>query len=206
MNGFANGWLVRPERAGTMQISLRWTPQRFVWIGFAASALAVARVPRARGGGPAIGAGTNEPADDLAEPPRLTSPFAALGSSPSTAALVALALGAGVVTSLFSRPWIGVIVGLACLVAARVSGARIVFTAGAPLALALARITRFDDLAWLAVALLVADLATEWVRARSATSNDGRGDTRFVVTVCVRWRAAYVRPGRSTSACGPSTR
>ena len=171
VNGFANGWLVTPEHAGTMRISLQWTPQRFVWFGFAASALAVLAcivlvVLGWRRRGP------NEPAGDfadsaLAEPPRLTSPFAALGSSPSTAALVALALGAGVVTALFSRPWIGVVVGLACVVAARVSGARIVLTAGAPLALALARITRFDDLAWLAVALLVADLATEWVRARS---------------------------------------
>jgi hypothetical protein len=163
VNGFANGWLVTPARAGTMDISLQWTPQRYVWFGFAVSALVVlacvvlAVRGRRRPRGP----------DDLADPPRLTSPFRALGTSPSAAALVALALGAGVVTALGSRPWVGVVVGLACVLVARVADARIVFTAGAPVALALARISRFDDFAWLAVALVVADLATGWVRSRS---------------------------------------
>ena len=41
VNGFANGWLVRPKGAGTIAISLRWTPQRFVWIAFGLSIVAV---------------------------------------------------------------------------------------------------------------------------------------------------------------------
>jgi hypothetical protein len=104
---------------------------------------------------------------DLADPPRLASPFDALGSAPSTRALVALAIGAGIGTALFSRPWIGLVVGVAVVVASRVAGGRIVLTAGAPVALALARMTTFDDLGWLAIALLAADLVTEWVRVRS---------------------------------------
>jgi hypothetical protein len=171
VNGFANGWLVTPSRAGTMEITLQWTPQRFVWFGLAVSAAAIVaclvlvalawrRGRRGRGASPAGD-------DPLADEPVLASPFAALGVNPSTAAVVVLAIGAAVGTAMFSRPWIGLVVGVGCVVVCRVSGARILFTAGAPLALALARITTFDDLGWLAIALLAADLAVEWVRIRS---------------------------------------
>src|SRR5262249_22741905 len=121
VNGFANGWLVTPARAGTMDISLQWTPQRYVWFGFVVSALVVLacfvpvvlgrRGPRGR--------------HAFADEPLLSSPVRALGTSPSAAALVALALGAGVVTALGSRPWIGVVVGLTCVLVARVADARI---------------------------------------------------------------------------------
>jgi arabinofuranan 3-O-arabinosyltransferase len=168
VNGFANGWLVTPSGAGTMDISLQWSPQRFVWFGFAVSIVAIVACLalvvvgwRRRNREPADG-----PPDTLADTPMLRSPFAYLGTTPSAGVLAALVVGAGVATALFSRPWIGVVVGVACVVAARVARARILLTAGAPLALALARITEFDDLAWLAVALLAADLATGWVRER----------------------------------------
>jgi hypothetical protein len=87
-------------------------------------------------------------------------------------------VGAAIGTALFSRPWIGIVVGVAALVAATVARGRILLTAGAPLALAFARITRFDDLAWLAVALLAADVVTWWLRERrrrreTATSSPG---------------------------------
>jgi len=57
-------------------------------------------------------------------------------------------------------------VALHAMVAAFTVQSYFLLTAGAPLALAAARITRFDDLAWLAVALLAADLATWWLRER----------------------------------------
>jgi hypothetical protein len=171
VNGFANGWLVTPRRAGTMEITLQWTPQRFVWFGLAVSVVAVlaclvllAVAWRRRRRRDDAG---REGDDPIADPPVLASPFASLGGSPSTAAVVVLAVGAAVGTALISRPWIGLVVGAACVVAARVSGGRILFTAGAPLALALARLTTFDDLGWLAIALLAADLVTAWVRVRS---------------------------------------
>jgi arabinofuranan 3-O-arabinosyltransferase len=168
VNGFANGWLVIPRGAGTFSMELRWTPQRWVWLGFVVSIVAVLACiailvvawRRRRNGAPA------DAAQRLGELPTLWSPFHYPGSAPSTAALVALAIGAAVATSLFSRPWIGVVVGLAAAVAVRVGRGRILLTAGAPLALALARITRFDDLAWLAVALVAVDLVTWWVRDR----------------------------------------
>lgn len=39
VDGFANGWLVQP-RTDSFTVELRWTPQRTVWWGLAASALA----------------------------------------------------------------------------------------------------------------------------------------------------------------------
>ena len=39
VNGYANGWLVHPT-AGTFSVTLRWTPQRTVWIALGVSALA----------------------------------------------------------------------------------------------------------------------------------------------------------------------
>ncbi len=41
VNGFANGWTVHPGTAGTIDIVLRWTPQRSVWIGLIVSGVAV---------------------------------------------------------------------------------------------------------------------------------------------------------------------
>jgi arabinofuranan 3-O-arabinosyltransferase len=41
VNGYANGWLVEPTADGSLEITLRWTPQRLVWIGLALSAVAV---------------------------------------------------------------------------------------------------------------------------------------------------------------------
>jgi hypothetical protein len=177
VNGFANGWLVTPSAAGTMELALRWTPQRFVWLGLAASVVAVLAclalmvVPWCRRRNADV-VGT-DPEESLANAPGLRSPFGYLGSMPSATALTVLGVGAGVATALFSRPWIGVVVGIATVVAARVARGRILLTAGAPLALALARITQFDDLAWLAVALLAADLVTAWVRARPSPRATG---------------------------------
>ena len=168
VNGFANGWLVTPSGAGTMDLSLRWTPQRFVWIALAVSVVAVlvclaliVVTWRRRHAADETGE-----AESIADPPTFWSPLVFPGVPPSTSVLVALAIGAGLATAFCSRPWIGVVVGVATAVAARVASGRILLTAGAPLALALARITRFDDLAWLAAALLAADVVTWWVRER----------------------------------------
>jgi hypothetical protein len=166
VNGFANGWLVRPGRAGTITMSLQWTPQRFVWFGIAASivaivaclALIVVAWRRRRGAVARSG-------EVLPDAPTSWSPFAYPGASLSSRALVALAIAAAVGTALFSRPWIGLVVGLVTVAAARINRGRILLTAGAPVALALARITRFDDLAWLAIGLLALDVALWWTRA-----------------------------------------
>lgn len=42
VNGFANGWYVDPQIHGeSISVELRWTPQRYVWIGLALSAIGV---------------------------------------------------------------------------------------------------------------------------------------------------------------------
>ncbi|MFP3906674.1 MAG: alpha-(1-_3)-arabinofuranosyltransferase family protein, partial [Acidimicrobiales bacterium] len=41
VNGYANGWLVEPETAGTIAVELRWEPQRIVWWALAVSVFAI---------------------------------------------------------------------------------------------------------------------------------------------------------------------
>ncbi|HWW54348.1 MAG TPA: discoidin domain-containing protein, partial [Acidimicrobiales bacterium] len=41
VDGYANGWLVRPTRSGLLTVHLDWTPQRRVWIALGLSALAI---------------------------------------------------------------------------------------------------------------------------------------------------------------------
>ncbi len=121
VNGFANGWTVRPNQAGTVDIVLRWTPQRAVWIGLAISGLAVlvclvlVVVRGRRSRAPATPAATPGALDD---PPMATSPMVFATMPPSLGATVTAAVGAGVVTALVSRWWIGMVVAVATLVAA----------------------------------------------------------------------------------------
>jgi hypothetical protein len=165
VNGFANGWLVTPGHAGTLTMTLRWTPQRAVWVGIAVSilvvilciALIVLAWRRRRGA---------RDESSLSDEPSQWSPFAFPGAPLSRKQELVFAVAAAVTTALFSRIWIGIAVGVVVLGAARISRGRIVLTAGAPVALAFGRMTRFDDLAWLALALLAADAVMWWLRTR----------------------------------------
>ncbi len=120
VNGFANGWLVTPKGAGTLTMSLRWTPQRVVWIGFAVSAIAILAciallvVTWRRRRDAAVVARAA-----LADEPTSASPFEYGGAALAPRSLVALALGATVATALCSRPWIGLVVGVVTLIAAQ---------------------------------------------------------------------------------------
>ncbi len=171
VNGFANGWLVRPKGAGTLAISLRWTPQRFVWIAFGLSiaavlaCLALLVTTRRRRANVSV-----------ADAPALSSPLDYIGPSPSTRALVAFAIGTAVGAALVSRWWIGLVVGVAALVSSRVAGGRVLLTAGAPLALALGKLFDTPELGWLAVGLLGADVVAAWLRARTASHSVVAGE------------------------------
>ena len=157
VDGYANGWLVRPDRAGAFEIELRWTPQGVVWWGIGASVLAILA-------GLGVLIATRRRSRQLvippdpAEVPRLTSPFALLSPTPSVGALVVTSVALGSVSALVSRPWIGLVVGTATLVAARVARGRVVLSAGAPVALAVAKLVGAPELGWLAVLLLLGDL------------------------------------------------
>ncbi len=164
VNGFANGWLVRPTGAGTMAISLHFAPQRYVWIGIGLSIAAVIACIALV----VVAARRRRAHVSVADEPVLGSPLVYAGVSPSARALAALAIGTAVGAALVSRWWIGLIVGVATLVAARLAGGRILLTAGAPLALALGKLFDTPELGWLAIGLLGADVLTAWLRARGA--------------------------------------
>ncbi|HEU5302573.1 MAG TPA: alpha-(1-_3)-arabinofuranosyltransferase family protein [Acidimicrobiia bacterium] len=154
VDGYANGWLVRPDGAGTISVELRWTPQRFVWLGIVFSLLAIVGciavvvATRRRAAAPAV---------DADDAPSLASPLRYLGREPSTRALLIVAVGAAIGAAVVSRWWIGVAVGVATVIAAKVQSGRIVLSAGAPLALALAKAAGVPELGWVAVLLLAVD-------------------------------------------------
>ena len=134
VNGFANGWLVRPEGPGTIAISLYFAPQRYVWIGIGLSVVAVLACIALV----VITARRRRAIISVADEPVLASPFHYPGATPSTGALAVLAIGTAVGAALVSRWWIGVVVGVATLLAARLTRGRILLTA-APAARAGAR-------------------------------------------------------------------
>ncbi len=85
------------------------------------------------------------------------------------------ALGVGVVAGLVSRPVIGVGVGVATLLASRISSGRALLTIGAPVALLAAKAIDVPELGWVAILLLGADLV---VGHAWATSIPGGGPER----------------------------
>ena len=173
VNGFANGWTVRPGHAGTIDVVLRWTPQRTVWIGLALSVLAVLAClalvfVRRRSVATVRG-------PELLDPPVETSPFRYEHATLSLGAMVGAAVIAAVPTALVSRWWIGVLVGAAVLVAPRLTHGRLLFAAGAPVALALGALVDRPGFGWLALGLLIGDLATDWWLRRRQDRLSNRG-------------------------------
>ncbi len=135
VDGFANGWLVEPTGAGTVSVTLRWTPQSGENVALVVSALAVAaclalalglrRRRRARGGEPVLVGGADAPgasasavmAED-ADAPAVANPFATgPGRDPGLAAVLAAVcgLGAGVLVpqAVFFAVFLGVALGVA---------------------------------------------------------------------------------------------
>ena len=160
VNGFANGWTVRSKTPGTLNIVLRWTPQRAVWIGLVVSGFAVllcivlvfVRRKRAR---PMVG-----PA--LFDSPTSTSPTTFMGTAPSASTTLGAAVAAGVVAAFVSRWWIGLIVGAATALSPLLSRGRLLLAVGAPVALALGAVFDRPELGWVAIGLLIGDLVASW--------------------------------------------
>ncbi|MBV8950584.1 MAG: hypothetical protein JOZ99_06900, partial [Actinobacteria bacterium] len=177
VDGFANGWLVTPRAAGTMNLQLQWTPQRQVWIAMGLSALAVAIcigivvavAVRRRRATLSPSAQATSASHVLADEPVRVSPlwYAASGV-PSWATTLVLAGALGVGTLVFSRIWIALVAAGATMVLARVPRARWIATVGAPVALIESRLAHTPELAWLALAFLAVDLACGGVLARAS--------------------------------------
>jgi arabinofuranan 3-O-arabinosyltransferase len=191
VNGYANGWLVDPKDARTLDVTLTWTPQRTVWIAIAISgvtmllctALALGLLHRRR----RAQAAPPEAARNSDEPPVFRSPLVAAGTRPRGLVVAATAIGAGLLAAVLINPLPGLLVGLLVLAALVRPRWRVVLAIGAPVALGLAGLyvlaeqtlneyppvfewpTFFDRvhvLGWLAVALIAADALVEVVRSR----------------------------------------
>jgi arabinofuranan 3-O-arabinosyltransferase len=164
VDGYANGWLVRPTATGHLDVHLEWTPQRKVRIGLAVSAVAtLACLVLALRRRPLLSS-----LPHVADNPAMEAP----GAPTYLAALVVTAVflaAAGLA--------VGVLAGAATLAAARWKPARWGLAFGAALALAAAaaytvgqqarygyppdfawpvNVERAHGLGWLAVALLTA--------------------------------------------------
>lgn len=171
VDGYANGWLITPDGPGRLSFSLRWTPQRLIWLGYGVSLAALmacfALLWRSRGKPDPPRPGLTDapmPAGvGFGGGPRLPAPTAAavavlVGLGTAVVAPPAVALAAGAVTAGHSlaRPprwWLAVL---------------------ATGALAASRLGARPSLAWLTVALLVVDLLVEAAGSRLS----GRAATR----------------------------
>lgn len=160
VDGYANGWVVRPGAPGVLEVRVRWKAQGAVWVGMAVSALAVlvclgvVLVTRRRG------------AVMLAATPALASPLRYPDPVPSAWATVVAALAVGLGAAAVSRWWAGLVTGAMAILAMRATLGRIVLVVGAPLALAVSKLAGAPEIGWLAVTLLAADLVCGWVRRR----------------------------------------
>ncbi len=186
VDGFANGWLVTPERQA-FAMDLRWTPQRVVWIALGVSAatalvcLVLALRRRRRTDDEAAADAAFDGTVALARPTTTRVPPANRGAA-MLGALVAAVAGITL-----SRWWVGLVLGALVLLVLLRPALRAVLTLGACVAVAAVGlyvvvqqyryrypyeffwVEHFDavtNVAWLAVLLLAADACIELVRGR----------------------------------------
>jgi hypothetical protein len=137
VDGFANGWLVRPDGSGPITIELEWVPQKVVRVGLllsvlgALACLAIVFVAqlrwrrRRRAARAYAAAHPDEPPPDpelvpAVLAPELASPFVARGGRPSAAVIALTTIVAGLVSAAVVRPWTGLLVaGVVLLVLLR---------------------------------------------------------------------------------------
>jgi hypothetical protein len=187
VDGYANGWLVKPP-SGSFHVTLKWTPQRNVWIALAVSAIAlvlclVLALRRRRLPTP--------PKDDDEDALAFESPLVATGTQPGVGRVRVGALAVAVIGAVLSAWWVGLVAGVLVAVVARWPRARLLITLGAPLALGACALyvivqqhrygypsdldwppqfTRINEVAWLSVILLLADVVVERVRRSPAAA------------------------------------
>jgi arabinofuranan 3-O-arabinosyltransferase len=171
VDGYANGWLITPDGPGEMTASLRWGPQRLVWITLALSALGVAAclviLVRTR----------RRPVSESARaalPTLATWPAGRRVLTPGTPGL-AVAVGMGVL--LVATPMAAVVASAAVVIGLLVPRVTWVWAVLAPVLVLAARGLEHPELAWVALALLASDLVAERWTARSVRAR-GRGDRR----------------------------
>jgi hypothetical protein len=188
VNGFANGWLVKP-RTESFDVTLKWTPQNRVWIALVISAAALIlclflalRRRRSRATDDIESAAAAIDAE-----PVLASPLVATGDRPPLSLLIGGPVIAGVVGGVLVRGWVGAVAAICVLAVLLRPRLRPLLTIGAPAALALSGLfvigqqyrnsffstfdwpsnfERVNEIAWLAIILLAADVLVELIRDR----------------------------------------
>jgi arabinofuranan 3-O-arabinosyltransferase len=182
VDGYANGWRVQPP-SGSFSVTLTWTPQRNVWIAIGVSVVALLvclwlALRRRR-----ASVDDDEPDEDAE--PVFANPLVATGERPRVLVIVGGAIAVGIVGALVSRWWVGLLAAALVALVAVVPRTRFLVSLGAPLALAAAalyvivqqyrydyvadldwpgRFRSVNNLAWLAVILLLADVVIEHMR------------------------------------------
>jgi hypothetical protein len=199
INGYANAWKVTPTKS-SFTATMNWAPQRTVWIALAVSTVGLLaclvlgllgwrRRRRARE------AAGDEAADDTDPSLAFANPLRAEGARPSIGDAVVVVLGAGIVAAVLARPWVGLVCALAAALVLWWPRLRPLLTLGAPAALMLCalyivvqqhrydyvsdldwpnRFQRINDVAWLAVLLLLTDVLVQWARRRGARRGAGQ--------------------------------
>jgi hypothetical protein len=181
VDGYAKRWRVEPP-SGSFHVTLAWTPQRNVWIALAVSGIAlvlclVLALRRRRLPTP--------PKDDDEDALAFECPLVATGTRPGVGRVIVGALAVAVIGAVLSAWWVGLAAGALVAVVARWPRARLLITLGAPLALGACALyvivqqhrygypsdldwppqfTRINEVAWLSVILLLADVVVERVR------------------------------------------
>jgi arabinofuranan 3-O-arabinosyltransferase len=126
VDGYANGWRIDPGRAGVVTVHLRWTPQKIVWAGLAASGLGVLLCLGIIVGSLVasrrliVGVAT-EPSVALARNLPLLS-----GPAAPWARTVGAAVGLGVLAGIVVHPLVGLATALAAAIALRIRHGRAV--------------------------------------------------------------------------------
>ncbi len=185
MDGYANGWYVSPHgMPATLDVTLRFAPQNWVWLALCLSAIAilfclglVVALRRRDRDRPARTEGGSQP--------RLTSPLLSSGSRPRVGAVVLATLAAAFGAAVLISPWAALLIGPVVLAGLLFPRARLATTLPATGLLAVTglymvveqlryryppefewpiNMTLGNTLAWLALALLVADVVVEYGR------------------------------------------
>jgi arabinofuranan 3-O-arabinosyltransferase len=169
VDGYANGWLITPEGAGVLSMSVTWEPQRLVWTALVLSGAAVlaclailvvgGRRQRTKG----HAAAPMPPDPTLADPPP--------GRGQLTPGVPGLAVAVGVGTLLVATPLAAVVASAAVVAGLLLPRATWIWAVAAPgLVLAAGGLDR-PELAWLALALVAADLVVERWTDRTVVSS-----------------------------------
>ncbi len=150
-NGYANAWLVRPDQAGPVTVSLEWTPQRTVWwsigLSIAGGLTCVLLVVRRRRPDGHASSDSN-----LSDEPRLINFAMSHHREPVTRTIGAMVVTFAL-TAFVSRVEFAAVAALGALVVRRFPRSVSLVGIGAGGLVILSRVGHRPELSWLALAL-----------------------------------------------------